>query len=860
MPPNKSHKKLYVVIVVVILVLLVIIIGSSETSNNSATGGNHSNAKTLQGSMRVVNITNNNSSVKIALTLTSPSTLTNMSAVSFTLSGGDFTQKVTYVLNYENSAWQPAISGNYTGAIIAENPNGGIAPYTASEINNGAYIDVNCDYGMSGSVVALLYLGYSGSISTKISTLNEGNSSTNNGGNNSTAGNGNTTSTNLLKGSMKTISENESNGQTNERVSLTLVNPSVLTNMSAVTFTLSGRNFSQTVTFILNYESSAWQPPFTSNYTEMAILAENPNGGVAPYLSSEIDNGSVIIISVPSSIGLNDTKFTLLYSGYSGSISTEISNTGGGNNTLQVTYPATFTESGLPPGTYWYLNITGNPSLSSTSTKIVTALPNGSYTYSIASSNNQYTPDPSSGTFSMAGSSMSEQVTFSQVSNNEVTISKSFKNAYVANEGDNTVSVIGIGNNTNWKTIPVGSKPYGIAVSSLNVYVTNSNSSTVSIIGIGNSTNWKTVTVGSNPIGIAVCSSNVYVADEGLGSYGGIVSETVSIIGLINNTVWKNVTVGYSPYALAISLSNVYVTNEGSGTVSIIGLINNTVWKNVTVGSMPEGIAVSSSNIYVTNSESGVLSIIGLANNTVWKTIPIGISAYGVAVSSSNVYVTTIDFNSMNVIGLTNNTEWKSYSWHAAGGFGIAVSSSNIYVGDNGGGTSIIGLSNNTDWKTISVGSFPYSVALTSYYTTQSSSFSSQVPNGTQSFTIYWSPTSTVEATYGGHNYTESPIVGVTGTYTISFNSSYYWELGSFSISVTYYESFATASYSVYHNETIVNTTTGTYSTILIIHKSHSHFVLLSAVIVTAYSRNTGHIEDFMSSQFNHTVLTFHVL
>jgi len=81
----------------------------------------------------------------------------------------------------------------------------------------------------------------------------------------------------------------------------------------------------------------------------------------------------------------------------------------------ELTWEVTFTESGLPTGTKWYLNISGQSSLSSTGTSISTYEPNGTYAYTIASSNKIYNPNPSSSTFTMNGTALSETVSFSEI-------------------------------------------------------------------------------------------------------------------------------------------------------------------------------------------------------------------------------------------------------------------------------------------------------------------------------------------------------------------------------------------------------------------------------------------------------------
>jgi len=55
-----------------------------------------------------------------------------------------------------------------------------------------------------------------------------------------------------------------------------------------------------------------------------------------------------------------------------------------------VAYLARFTETGLPFGTPWFVNITGQSSLVTTSSSISTLLADGSYSYTVASANQGY--------------------------------------------------------------------------------------------------------------------------------------------------------------------------------------------------------------------------------------------------------------------------------------------------------------------------------------------------------------------------------------------------------------------------------------------------------------------------------------
>jgi len=78
-------------------------------------------------------------------------------------------------------------------------------------------------------------------------------------------------------------------------------------------------------------------------------------------------------------------------------------------------YTVTFTESGLPSGTKWYVNLSNGQSYSGTGTTITFNEPNGSYSYTIATVNKIYAPNPSSGTFTVNGANVNVAITFTLV-------------------------------------------------------------------------------------------------------------------------------------------------------------------------------------------------------------------------------------------------------------------------------------------------------------------------------------------------------------------------------------------------------------------------------------------------------------
>ncbi len=83
--------------------------------------------------------------------------------------------------------------------------------------------------------------------------------------------------------------------------------------------------------------------------------------------------------------------------------------------TFTFVYSVTFTESGLPANTIWYVNLSNGQSFSSTTSTITFNEPNGTYTYTVATGDKEYAPSPASGTFIVIGAQVSESVTFSSV-------------------------------------------------------------------------------------------------------------------------------------------------------------------------------------------------------------------------------------------------------------------------------------------------------------------------------------------------------------------------------------------------------------------------------------------------------------
>jgi Fibronectin type III domain len=83
---------------------------------------------------------------------------------------------------------------------------------------------------------------------------------------------------------------------------------------------------------------------------------------------------------------------------------------------VPVSYPVSFSESGLPAGAIWYVNITGGASLraSGATGDATTALMNGTYEFAFATNDKTYTPSYTGSSVTVAGAPTTESVAFAE--------------------------------------------------------------------------------------------------------------------------------------------------------------------------------------------------------------------------------------------------------------------------------------------------------------------------------------------------------------------------------------------------------------------------------------------------------------
>jgi hypothetical protein len=80
-----------------------------------------------------------------------------------------------------------------------------------------------------------------------------------------------------------------------------------------------------------------------------------------------------------------------------------------------VSYNVTFSEIGLPPGTAWWVNATGQPSVESQSGSVVVSWPNDTYQLTFATANKTYDATPPTASWVVDGKPTSDPVMFSLV-------------------------------------------------------------------------------------------------------------------------------------------------------------------------------------------------------------------------------------------------------------------------------------------------------------------------------------------------------------------------------------------------------------------------------------------------------------
>ncbi len=226
----------------------------------------------------------------------------------------------------------------------------------------------------------------------------------------------------------------------------------------------------------------------------------------------------------------------------------------------QVTYPVTFTESGLPSGTSWSVTLNGATE-SSTSSSVVFEEPAGSYSFSISAISG-YTASPSSGSVSVSGTT-SEAITFTKAP--LATYPVTFTESGLPSGTSWSVTLNGTTESSTSASItftePNGTYPY--SVGAVSGYSLSPSSGSLTVKGSA-----VTQTIAFTPM-----LYSVTFAESGLPSG---TSWSVTLAGLTQSSTTSQITftVPSGTYSYSISAVSGYTVSPSSGSLTVTGAVS----------------------------------------------------------------------------------------------------------------------------------------------------------------------------------------------------------------------------------------------------------------------------------------------
>lgn len=242
-------------------------------------------------------------------------------------------------------------------------------------------------------------------------------------------------------------------------------------------------------------------------------------------------------------------------------------------------YNILFNQTGLPYGIPWYVNLSnGIRSGELTGSAFSAYLPNGTFTYTVQTTNYNFTVHPTSGTFKVDGEPFSVNITFNltKILNVGEGIANYPTNGitYYADTYHNAVEEFSSSSGTLLGSITVGSRPVSLAIYSNEgqnlLFVVNQLSNNVSVIDLANNQVVGNISVGSVPVGISVLPSlaEIYVTNfqsknltliefPSVSSNGKFSVNTIRSISLIGNPTGIT-SLDYVPTPMYVSLYNLH--------------------------------------------------------------------------------------------------------------------------------------------------------------------------------------------------------------------------------------------------------------------------------------------------------------
>jgi hypothetical protein len=171
------------------------------------------------------------------------------------------------------------------------------------------------------------------------------------------------------------------------------------------TFEVSGSSVSETVTFILVTYNVTFTETGLPGGTEWWVnVSGQPSGSSSTSaITLNLPNGTYVY-----SMGTADKTYGSRGGGFDVDGTPVDESVTFGSEIFTVTY----TESGLPTGTEWWANVTGQAPVNSSFATMAVSLLNGTYDFSVATANKEYEASTPGGSFVVNGASVAESVTF----------------------------------------------------------------------------------------------------------------------------------------------------------------------------------------------------------------------------------------------------------------------------------------------------------------------------------------------------------------------------------------------------------------------------------------------------------------
>jgi len=403
-------------------------------------------------------------------------------------------------------------------------------------------------------------------------------------------------------------------------------------------------------------------------------------------------------------------------------------------STLNI-YQITFTEKGLPPGTVWYVNLSNSQSFSSTTDAIAFTEPNGSYTYTIATLNKEYTPLEFTGSFTVNGSNVNVSVTFHLVTYKMTFIESGLPSGYwyVNITGQPSSGPIPSSQSSYSVSLPNGSYSYTVSTDNNEYKPSYTGSFTVNGASVSQSISFSEVTY------------TVTFTETGLPS-GATWNVTLNGAESSSSTSSISFSEPNGTYSYIIGIYQGYSASPYSGSVTVSGANVNVAITftqvkysvTFTESGLPTGISWS-----VTlngNTKTSTTSIISFTEpNGTYSFSIASINDYSVSPSSGSITVNGFNMNLAITFTLVTYT--------------VTFTESGLPSGTSWSVTlNEITKSSTTNTITFSIpnGTYSYSIGSVNGYTTSPSSGTITVNGANVNIAVTFTPVYTITFTENG--------------------------------------------------------------------------------------------------------------